>query len=187
MDNKRIAEIVASARSGSEQAYRQLVEAYGANLMRYFYRNTGHQAEAEDLLQEVFLRLVRSLKNYKENERFEVWLYRLARNLLIDYWRKRKILYIDDRLDEEGDSWLANVPAETTDKPHDMLELAEAGDELQRALAGLPVEQRQTLLMRYFSEMSFEEVAQAQNVPIGTVLARAHRGLGKLRQWLKKE
>ena len=84
MDNKRIAEIVASARSGSEQAYRQLVEAYGANLMRYFYRNTGHQAEAEDLLQEVFLRLVRSLKNYKENERFEVWIYRLESKILID-------------------------------------------------------------------------------------------------------
>jgi RNA polymerase sigma-70 factor (ECF subfamily) len=188
MDNETISEIVASARSGSQQAYRQLVETYGSSLLRYFYRNIGNRTEAEDLLQEVFLRLVRNLKNYKEKERFEVWLYRLARNLLIDYWRKRKMVYMDDRLGEEGESWQANVPSQTTaDTPLAALELAEAGDELQRALAGLPLEQRQALLMRYFSGMSFEEVAQTENVPIGTVLARAHRGLKKLRQWLSKE
>lgn len=188
MGNETISEIVASARSGSEQAYRQLVETYGSDLLRYFYRNTGNRAEAEDLIQELFLRLVRSLKNYKEKERFEVWLYRLARNLLIDYWRKRKMVYIGDRLGEEEESWLANVPSQAmAETPVAALELAEAGDELQRALAGLPLEQRQTLLMRYFSGMSFEEVARTEKVPIGTVLARAHRGLKKLRQWLSQE
>jgi RNA polymerase sigma-70 factor (ECF subfamily) len=112
----------------------------------------------------------------------------LARNLLIDYWRKRKMVYVDESCPgEEGESWLGNIPSESEiDEPTVAMEVTEAEDELQRALAGLPVEQRQTLLMRYFSGMSFEEVARAEEVPIGTVLARAHRGLDKLRKWLKR-
>jgi RNA polymerase sigma-70 factor, ECF subfamily len=176
MDGKELREIVASAQIGSETAYRELVGRFGSGLLGYFYRGTGNRAEAEDLLQEVFLRLVKGLATYKEKERFEVWLYRMAQHLLIDYWRKRKAVNADG-------AWLAE---ESEVMPDSLARTAarETEDQLQRALAKLAPEQREVLLMRYFSGMSFEEISKMNGTPLGTALARAHRGLAKLRQML---
>ncbi|MFA5866260.1 MAG: RNA polymerase sigma factor [Phycisphaerae bacterium] len=168
-------EIVLAAREGSEQAYQYLVSSLGPGLLGYFYRNTGNRAEAEDLLQEIFLRVVRGLPKYKEQERFEIWVYRMARHLLIDYWRKRKIRY-------SGDEWM--LEQEIVGDALSRAVACETGDELQKAIGKLSPEQREVILMRYFSDLSFDEISKINGSPMGTVLARAHRGLGKLREIL---
>jgi RNA polymerase sigma-70 factor, ECF subfamily len=175
MDNLTIAQIVESARQGSERAYEELVNRFGPAILGYFLRNTGNRADAEDLVGEVFLRLVKGLPNYKEQERFEIWFYRMAHHLLVDYWRKRKIPY-------QADQW--QLENETTDDLPARIESKENEDELQRALAKLPAEQREVILMRYFSGLSFQEISKINGTPIGTALARAHRGLGKLKELL---
>jgi RNA polymerase sigma-70 factor (ECF subfamily) len=188
MEQEKLSQIVAQARKGSEQAYRELVEAFGTALLGYFYRNTGSRSEADDLVQDTFLRLVRGLKNYRENERFEVWLYRLARNLLVDYWRKRKMINAGDVCHDENEEWIFDSPANRDIRePADQLAEKEIGDELQKMLMKLSVDQRETILMRYFSELSFEEIAAASGVPLGTALARVHRGLKLLKQLMGNE
>jgi RNA polymerase sigma-70 factor, ECF subfamily len=175
MENLTIPEIVLAAQEGSEQAYQYLVSGFGPGLLGYFYRNTGNHSEAEDLLGEVFLRVVRGLPSYKEQERFEIWVYRMARHLLIDYWRKQKIRY-------SGDDWL--LEQETVEDAISRTVTRETDDELQKAIGKLSPEQREVILMRYFSGLSFSEISKINGTPMGTVLARAHRGLGKLREIL---
>jgi len=186
MDGTEIQQIVAAARKGSEEAYGNLIGVFGPGLLGYFYRNTGSRSEAEDLLQETFLRLVRGLGKYREKDRFEVWLFRLARNLLIDYWRKRKLIRAGDLGGDDGDGWLIETQA-GGDDPVEALAGMEARDELQAALARLSPEQRETILMRYFSGLSFEEIARTSDVPLGTALARVHRGLKQLKQLMVKK
>jgi RNA polymerase sigma-70 factor (ECF subfamily) len=188
MEQSSVSEMVAAARKGSEEAYELLVTAYGPKLMGYFYRNTGSRSEAEDLLQETFLRLVRGLKKYKEKERFDVWLFRLSHNLLIDYWRKRKMIRAGDVSGDDGENWLMESRlGDSADDPVAVLAAIEAKDELQAGLARLSPEQRETILLRYFSGLSFEEIAKTGGVPLGTALARVHRGLKQLKQLMANE
>jgi len=178
METTDLRDTVASARQGSEQAYRELVGRFGPGLLGYFARNTGNQADAEDLLQDVFVRLVKAFPAYREKERFEVWLYRMARHLLIDYWRKRKVSLA-------AEDWM--IEEQITADPLDRMTDRETQDELQRALAKLSPEQREVILMRYFSDLTFEEIAKANATPLGTALARAHRGLARLKELLTQK
>jgi RNA polymerase sigma-70 factor, ECF subfamily len=175
METQELREIVSAARSGSEEAYRSLVSRFGSPLMAYFFRNTGNRTEAEDLVQELFLRLVKGLKKYREKERFEVWLFQMARHLVIDHWRKRKMPLAGEECEVEAD------PGQD---PQARATARESSDELQQALAQLSRDQREVILMRYFSGLSFEEIAKTGGTPLGTALARAHRGLDKLRKIL---
>jgi RNA polymerase sigma-70 factor (ECF subfamily) len=186
MDNRDLAEIVSAARKGSELAYQEMVSRFGSKLLGYFYRNIGRMSEAEDLVQELFLRVVKGLKKYKEKERFEVWIFQMARHLLIDYWRKKKVLLSSDMpMNEEEDIETIEMMLETKDEsPHDRMVKKEMLDDLQGALERLPAEQREVILMRYFSGLSFEEISKMNNRPIGTILARAHRATVKLKELL---
>ncbi len=176
MENTELRELVSAARNGSEQAYQGLVCRFAPGLMGYFYRNTGNRTEAEDLLQEVFLRLVKGLPAYQEKERFAVWLYRMAQHLLIDFWRKRKVTLTSEDWVLEQDVVEQDPSARSVARDQE--------DELQRALKKLSPEQREVITLRYFSGLSFEEISKLNGTPLGTALARAHRGLGKLRELL---
>jgi RNA polymerase sigma-70 factor, ECF subfamily len=175
MENQELKAIVTAAQSGSETAYQALVANFGSPLLGYFYRNTGNRAEAEDLVQELFLRLVKGLKKYREKERFEVWLFQMARHLVIDHWRKRKMPLAGEDCQVETDP---------DHDPHTRIAARETADELQQALARLSPDQREVIVMRYFSGLSFAQIAKAAQTPLGTALARAHRGLDKLRTML---
>lgn len=175
-----IRELVRLARQGSPAAYEELVRRYSRGLFGYFSRSVSNRADAEELLGELFLRLVRGLGRYCEQERFEVWLYRMARNLVIDFWRKRRPMAT-----AEGVEKLAVLAGGERD-PHEAAVAGEDVDRLQAALAKLPAQQRELLLLRYFGGLSFDEIARTVGCPIGTALARAHRGIRKLRSLLQE-
>lgn len=183
MESSKVEDMVRLARKGSEQGYRSLVGEYGAPLLGYFLRNTGNRADSEDLVQEVFVRVVKGLKNYREEKRFKVWIFQIAHNLLIDHWRKHKVVPESD-ISGESDGFIAGLTIHTDD-PLETLSGREDSDVLQKALEKLPVVQKEVILMRYFSGLSFDQIAKTNGTPIGTLLARAHRGLEKLRGMLK--
>ena len=185
MDPEQLTETIAAAKAGSAEDFDALLGAYGPRLYGYFLRATGHCQDAEDLLGDMSLKLVRRLGSYDERGRFEPWLFRIAANMVRDRIRRtrsrpRTVSLSAD--DADGRS-LADVLSEAGRPPIETGLLAqEASQELRGALATLDEITREMVLMRFFGEVSFRELAEAFDCPLGTVLAKVHRGLKALRK-----
>ena len=187
MDPQRLRRMVASARAGRTVGYKSLLETYGPRLYGYFLRATGRHEDAEDLLSEVTLRLVRRLQEYDERGRFDHWLFRIAANVLRDRIRRAKAApNLLSLAADQSDGARTEPPARH--KPVDSrLLAAEQSASLQQALDRLDGATREMILLRYFAEMSFKELSEMYQCPLGTVLARVHRGIRTLREFMGTE
>ena len=184
MEPQRLSAIIASAKAGQADGYEALLETYGPRLYGYFFRATRSHHDAEDMLGELVLRLVRTLKHYDERGRFEPWLFRVAANLVRDRIRRRKATPAPVSLSAEsdsGESLAAHLPGKAQPVDAEMLAV-EASAELNEALGRLDATTRQMILLRHFGQMSFKEISDLFGSPLGTVLARVHRGLKTLRR-----
>ena len=181
--------MIRAARAGDEQAYRDFLAAYGPRLYGYFFRATGSAHDSEDLLSEVMVRLLRRLGDYDERGRFEPWLFSIAANLVRDRIRRARASPPPMSLEPggEGEASLG----ESLDggaEPADRAMLAgEASGFLAEALEKLDERSRHMVLLRHFGEMSFKEIAEVFQCPVGTVLAKVHRALKSLRAILERE
>ena len=188
MEPDRLRAIVSAARAGSDQAYREILANFGPRLYGFFYRATRSSHDAEDLLGEVMLRLVRRLPDYDEQGRFEPWLFSIAANLVRDRIRRAQVRPTAVSLDAEtgSGSALAETLADV-DRPVEAgLIRAEVMEDLDRALQRLEPEARSMVLLRHFGQMSFREIAEVFQCPVGTVLAKVHRSLRALRASLER-
>ncbi|MEP0842741.1 MAG: sigma-70 family RNA polymerase sigma factor [Phycisphaerae bacterium] len=190
MDEAELADVIARARRQEPAAFDTLISAYSDRLYGFFYRLTGSRHDAEDLLQEVFIRVVRTIGRYEHAGRFDGWLFRIAANLLRDRVRRsRRGKPSDDhtgeRVGPEPAESLANRPDPAQDDPASALQRAEATDRLQRAIDRLPPAEREVIMLRHFSQLPFREIAEMMDTPLGTALARAHRGLARLRELME--
>ena len=187
METVVLDDLIARAQQREPAAFDELVEAYSKRLYGYFYRLVGSRQDAEDLLQEVFVRLVRTISQYEHDGRFEAWLFRIAANLVRDRVRRSQRSRGLDRgtgMAEAAIDPFDQVPDRIDERPDHGLDRAEQVDRLQQAVDQLPGPEREVVLLRHFSGMSFKEVAEVMGTPLGTALARAHRGLARLRDLL---
>ena len=168
------------AREGDQDAFEQLVLRNQNRIYSLAVRMTGDREEGYDLAQDIFLRAWQNLSSFQGNSSFSTWLYRLATNLCIDGLRRRKrrqeALPLV-RLEEEPD------PADWTQEPQRQLERAELRRAVERGLEALPDAQRQILVLRELSGLSYQEIAQTLELDMGTVksrLARARLALQKI-------
>jgi len=140
---------------------------------------------ALDLLQEIFLKIYTSLRQYKSTYPFRTWIFKIAYNHVIDFWRKRRIEAhsLDD--DHLGFSLLNVVPLqeESISKKYELLQLRE---KIERALEKLPTSLRELFIWRYINELSYEEIAEIKNLPLGTVKNRIFQAKEKLRLLLEE-
>jgi len=188
MDSQQLRDTIAAAQQGDTESFRTLLETYGPRLYGYFYRATRRHHDAEDLLSELTLRLVRTLDKYDHRGRFEPWLFRIAANMVRDRIRRFKTKPIPTSLSLENESGRALVDRLAADEPgvDAGLKASEASLRLNEALAKLDVVTRETILLRYFGQMSFKELAEIFDCPVGTVLARVHRGLHAMKELIDK-
>ncbi len=177
--------LIDGARRGDPEAFEGLVDLYADRLYGYFYRLTRSAAEAEDLLQDLFVRLVGAMSRYDHYDHFEAFLFRIAANLFRDRIRRRRrskeTVSLSGGDADQGDTLLSQGPAATGVAPDAELERAERSVALQEALSRLPDGEREVVVLRHFSGLSFKEIADIMGTPVGTALARAHRGLSHLR------
>jgi RNA polymerase sigma-70 factor (ECF subfamily) len=188
MEADRLRETIASAQAGSAEAYKALLDVYGPRLYGYFFRATGRHHDAEDLLGELTLRLVRQLGKYDHRGRFEPWLFRIAANMVRDRIRRRKSRPTPISMsieDDTGEPLADKLPGTEAPVDEDLV-AAEMSKELHDALQSLDERTREIILLRFFGQMSFKELADTFQCPLGTVLARVHRGLKALRQIMAK-
>lgn len=179
------AELVARCRSGDRQAWDTIVRYRHARIYGLAYRFTGRADEAEDLTQEVFLKVYRTLHLYRsESGGLETWIVRVARNHFIDHYRKYKVektrtTPLEDHFD------LAASPTTRIETPAEALDRKEAGDRVHRLLQKLPEDQREAVVLRDLEELTYEEIADLLKLPIGTVKSRINRGRIELARLLK--
>ncbi|GAB16959.1 RNA polymerase ECF-type sigma factor SigE [Gordonia effusa NBRC 100432] len=155
----------------------ELVREHADRVYRLAYRLSGNQHDAEDLTQETFIRVFRSLQNYKPGT-FEGWLHRITTNLFLDMVRRRNKIRME-ALPAEYD----RVPANTPD-PQQIFADANLDPELQRALDQLAPEFRAAVVLCDIEGLSYEEIATTLGVKLGTVRSRIHRGRQTIRDYL---
>lgn len=191
MNDEQLANLVRRAKASDADAYDELIDHFGPRLFGFFYRATGSREEAEDLLQESFLRVVRSIGEYEHSSRFDAWLFRIAGNLVRDRVRHVRrapaAISIDDGAPAEAALAIADATGDGGRLASAGMEGDEQVDRLGRALLRLNESERQVVMLRHFSSLSFARIAEMMEAPLGTVLARGHRGLAKLRELLDGE
>jgi RNA polymerase sigma-70 factor (ECF subfamily) len=188
MDQTWLAEVIDRAKRREEAAFAALIDAYNRPLYGFLYRLTGNRDDADDLLQEVFVRLVRTIDRYEHDGRFEAWVFRIALNLARDRIRrvrKSPIVPASERGwndDDDLERQPLDQAADDQMTPDERAELTDEMDRLQGALAQLGEAEREVIMLRHFSAMSFGDIARLMGTPLGTALARSHRGLRRLRE-----
>lgn len=171
--------------AGETDAWEDLVRQHTRRVYGICYRFTGRDSEAQDLTQDVFLRVFRALGSFRSAEGcFTTWLTRLTRNILIDHYRKTRNQRVTDSIeeqlprDEEGFISVA--------RPDSALAGREASEILQSALARLSPDLRETIIMRDLQDMEYREIADVLEIPEGTVKSRLNRGRAELARMLKR-
>ncbi len=179
------AELIRMFRSGNESVFAQLVQAYKSRVYTTIYLVVKDRYVAEDLMQEVFIKAIDTIRSdrYNEEGKFLPWLLRIAHNLSIDYFRREK-RYPTIEL-EDGSNVFNSLSFSETDAESLQIK-KEMHKKLRELIRELPKEQKQVLLMRHFAEMSFQEIADTTGVSINTALGRMRYALINLRKLLEK-
>jgi len=180
------AQLIERCLTGEDAAWEDLVKVYTRRVYAVCYRFTGTDGEAQDLTQEVFLRIFRNLKSFRSGEgSFQVWLGRLTRNLLIDHYRRTR----PDRSTESIEEQLPMLEERTamSARTDGMLAGREASELLQKGLEKLSPELRETVILRDLEELEYREIAQVLQVPEGTVKSRLNRGRAELARVLRRQ
>lgn len=171
---------------GDQGSWEDLVKLHSRRVFAICYRFVGKNEEAQDLTQEVFLRIFKSLRSFRVGEgKFTVWLTRLTRNLLIDHYRRTK----GDRMTDSLETQLP-VIEETSlagGRTDGLLAGREASEILQAALQKLSPELREAVILRDLQEMDYREIANSLSVPEGTVKSRLNRGRAELAKILRRQ
>jgi len=178
-------QLVERCTSGDEAAWEDLVKIHTRRVYSICLRFTGRESEAQDLTQDVFLRVFRSLKSFRAGEgAFTVWLTRLTRNLLIDPYRRTKLERATDTIEDQLPVLEAASGPQT--RPDGVLAGREASELIQAGLARLSPDLRETVILRDLEEMEYREIADVLNIPEGTVKSRLNRGRAELARVLRR-
>ena len=160
-----------------------LIEQYQHRLLRYLFYLVGNRELAEDLFQETWIRVLERGNQYDGKHEFSTWLYAVARNLAIDYLRRKPAVSLDGLMDSE--SHAAPEPADSRPLVLEALQQEELAERINAALEGIPVEYRETVVLRFREDLALEEIATVTGAKLGTVKSRLYRGLNLLMSRLK--
>ena len=172
---------VAKAKGGDEDAFRVLVERHGRNIYRLAYRMTGRPEDAEDIVQETFVRAYRQIGRFEARSNFATWLYRIGFNCSIDYMRARPHRESGES-HEVLDARASHAAGPSMD---DLVFAGEVGTRMQAALEGLSAQERAAFLMRHYHGCSIEEICGALDLKSNAAKHSIFRAVKKMRVALK--
>jgi RNA polymerase sigma-70 factor (ECF subfamily) len=174
-------EMISRCQQGDQEALKEIFDQYHKKVYRIAYGVVRQREEALDIVQEVFIKLFRSIKNFKGKSHFYTYLYRMVMNTAIDHVRKTGRQFISS-LDEEG----SFEPSDELEKgPERILLQKELEERVKGAMEKLPAEQRAALIFRDVEGLSYQEMAEAMGCSIGTVMSRLHYGRKRIQELLK--
>jgi RNA polymerase sigma-70 factor (ECF subfamily) len=178
--------LVSRCLRGDEPAWEDLVRLHTRRVYGLCFRFTGSGSEAQDLTQEVFLRVFRTLKTFRSAEgSFATWLARVTRNLLIDNYRRTRQERVTDSIEEQL-PMIEEAGGSASVRPDHALAGREASEILQATLQKLSPDLREAVILRDLQEMEYREIAEVLRIPEGTVKSRINRGRAELARHLRK-
>lgn len=187
-------QLIADFKEGSRERFDELVKAYTRKLYRLAYGLLGNHHDAEEVVQDSFVRAYRGLENFRGDSSFETWMHRITMNLARNkfHWNRRRGEGITTSLSEQSgfaedgeQSGEMELP-DTSYSPDRLMQKAELRDNVTRGLHQLPESLREAMILRHVKDMPYEEIANLLNCPVGTVKSRIARGRELLRQYLMK-
>jgi RNA polymerase sigma-70 factor (ECF subfamily) len=167
---------VEQAKAGDQGAFTRLVEAYQTPVYNLAYRMLGNSVEAENAAQETFIRMYTKLDTYDANRKFSSWLLAIASHYCVDLLRRRRMNYLS--LDDLPPMVELSMPR--TDQPEQVVVRDQDASAVQKLLEALPPNYRTPVVLRYWYDMSYREIAEAMGVTESTVKTRLHRARAKL-------
>lgn len=180
------AELISRALDGDEHAYAEIMARYRNQLYHLMYKMVRNREEAEDLVQEAFLKAFRALASFNEEFAFSTWLYKIAVNNCIDFLRKRRLqTYSYDKPIEAKDGKLRREYADSDLTPDKRLLSTEKTRIINQAIDELPEKYHVVIVLRHREELSYEDIAACLDLPLGTVKARIFRAREMLKRKLK--
>ncbi len=169
---------------GDDAAWEAILNAYGRRVFNLSYRYTGRRDEAEDLTQEIFIRVYQNLKSYRSDAgTFQNWVLRVGRNLIIDHYRQSR-RFQQAAGTEEMETM--NLKDDKVPNPQRAAEQVEASRFLRDGLSALPPELKEAIILRDLEGMAYQEIAELLSIPEGTVKSRINRGRLELAKLLIK-
>src|ERR1700751_6257520 len=161
----------------------RLIEQYQHRLLRYLISLSGNRELAKDLFQETWIRVLERGYQYDGKHEFSTWLYAVARNMTIDYLRRKSPLSLDGLMEDEVHAPLE--PADPRPMAWEVVQQHEHAERISAALVSIPAEYRETVVLRFQEGLALEEIATVTGAKLGTVKSRLYRGLNMLMSKLK--
>jgi len=184
-------QLMLSFQEGDEHAFRKLFSKYQTRIINFCFRFCSDRELAEDLAQEVFLRVYRAANQYRPKARFSTWIYRIAVNVCLNESRKLKKRYLTQSTDrpvaDGQNSRLPEYRDENQVSADDMMASGQRDEQIKDALQNLPEQQRMAVLLRIYNEFSYNEIASQMSVSQGKVKTLIFRGRQTLKQTLQGE
>jgi RNA polymerase sigma factor (sigma-70 family) len=185
---KRDLTLIEAALGGSQAAYAELMDRYRDTIYYMLLKMVRNSNDAEDLTIEAFGKAFKNLHQYTPNYAFSTWLFKVASNNCIDFLRKKRktTISIDGQTDSDGESYELPIACENPDPEEDLIKRQKA-TLLRQVVDQLKPRYKQLVILRYFDELSYEEIAEKQQLPIGTVKAQLFRARDLLLNVMKSK
>lgn len=174
--------------AGNQLAFNEIFDRYSKQIYNFINKQVVEHESVEDLVQEVFLRVYKSARNFDPEKKFSSWIYKIALNEVKRHWKRaaaRQTYSLNQPLgDEGGDSERADLIRDERDTPDLTTEKVMFSKDLRELIDRLPEKQKTVVLLKVYNELTFEEIAEICDCPLSTVLSRMRYAVSKLRRWL---
>ncbi|MGC9049169.1 MAG: RNA polymerase sigma factor [Patescibacteria group bacterium] len=170
---------------GDEKSLEVLILTYIKPIYSFVYRYVGNGQDAEDITQEIFVKVWRNLKKFDQNKSFKTWIFSIAKNTAIDFLKKKKAIPFSEFENEDGENMLTEILADPSPLPQELLERAGVAQALTSAMEKLSPKYRMVLFLRYNDHFTFREISEILGESINTVKSRHLRAIAMLKKLLK--
>jgi RNA polymerase sigma-70 factor (ECF subfamily) len=184
MNESETEKMISASAEGSDEAFSELVGFYLKPVFNFVYRMSGNAKDAEDITQEVFIKLWKNLKKYESGKNFKAWLFSIARNTAIDRLRKRKNINFSEFENEDSENYLIDSIVDAEPWPDELVIKAENFKMIEEFVDKLSVAYKEVIILRYKNQFTFEEIGKIIKKSTNTVKSQHRRALMALKKLL---
>jgi len=187
-DSNRDNLLIEQCLKGQQSSFSELIDEYKNMVFSLSYKMTNSLQDAEDISQEVFIRVYKSLYNFNPNYKFSTWLYQITLNICRDRFRKGKIpsVSLDTPLNKDDQKDLRSIIPDNQNNPEDIIMGVEQTNFINDLITSLPLKYREVIILRHLKDLSYDEMSKILNISLGSVKTRLFRARELLKNKLKK-